>query len=402
MSRTRLIEKANTWAEKIKPAVDRALDKGEPFFEVLVDGHRYVSLTTIDATGDNTLVYLTRAQATRLMSKLKRRRRPGAQETNCTEGEEDMKTILMILLLCACCGDVTNGIGPDGMLPDGGADGTADGNDTRDPDAMPPATTAIPGGMFWRSYDAVDYTDGTHVATVSSFRLDTYEVTVARFRAFLAAGKGVQGGPPAQAPGVRGWDSSWNALLADSTGTLTTALACGAQATWTTAAGSNEQKPINCVSWYEAQAFCIWDGGYLPSEVEWNYAEAGGDEQRVFPWSSPATSTAIDSTYASYNNGGGGGAIKSVGSYSPKGDGRWGQADLVGNVSEWTLDYLVDANTYVDPCTDCVQVNSASGVRIHRGGNFGSPMNLLRVGSRPARNPTERSVGQGFRCARPQ
>ncbi len=49
-------------------------------------------------------------------------------------------------------------------------------------------------------------------------------------------------------------------------------------------AGSNENQPINCVTWYEAFAFCISDGGYLPTAAEWNYAAAGGSDQRAYPF----------------------------------------------------------------------------------------------------------------------
>jgi hypothetical protein len=61
-----------TWAEKIRPAIDRALDDQKPTFEVLVDGHRFVSLLTVDLVGDNTLVYMTRAETRRLIRKLQK------------------------------------------------------------------------------------------------------------------------------------------------------------------------------------------------------------------------------------------------------------------------------------------------------------------------------------------
>src|SRR4051794_29636074 len=45
----------------------------------------------------------------------------------------------------------------------------------------------VPGGTFLRGYDNVTHTDQTHPASVSNFRLDKYEATVGRFRAFVAA-----------------------------------------------------------------------------------------------------------------------------------------------------------------------------------------------------------------------
>lgn len=118
--------------------------------------------------------------------------------------------------------------------------------------------------------------------------------------------------------------------------------------TWTDTPAGNEHRPMNCVSWYEAMAFCVWDGGYLPTEAEWNYAAAGGDQQRVYPWSSPAGSlTPVDGSHASYWDGtncvGDGAAgcavtdLVAVGT-KPLGDGRCGQSDLAGNVAEWVLD----------------------------------------------------------------
>src|SRR4051812_17967378 len=57
---------------------------------------------------------------------------------------------------------------------------------------------AIPGGTYYRSFDlAGDGISGdmSFPATVSNFRLDKYEVTVERFRAFVNAGMGTQASP---------------------------------------------------------------------------------------------------------------------------------------------------------------------------------------------------------------
>lgn len=57
---------------------------------------------------------------------------------------------------------------------------------------------------------------------------------------------------------------------------------------------------MNCLTWYEAMAFWVWDGGYLATEAEWNYASMEGSQQRVYPWSNSARSLAIDGTRANY------------------------------------------------------------------------------------------------------
>jgi sulfatase modifying factor 1 len=145
--------------------------------------------------------------------------------------------------------------------------------------------------------------------------------------------------------------------------------------------------------WYEAFAFCIWDQGRLPTEAEWNYAAAGGAEQRVFPWSTQDAPNTLDETFAVYNTQ----DLSAVGS-RPKGDGKWGQADLAGNVGEWILDWFQDPYGLA-PCHDCADLQD-TGMRVRRGGAYGMNEDPLYVGYRAAYPPEARSAQLGFRCAR--
>jgi formylglycine-generating enzyme required for sulfatase activity len=273
---------------------------------------------------------------------------------------------------------------------------------------------AVPGGTFYRSYDGTTlHPDMGSPATVSPYALDVYEVTVGRFRAFVNAGYGTQGRPPAAGSGGHpqlsgsGWDAGWNTNLAATTTDLVSAVNCPTYGTWTPGAGASDTRAMNCVTWFEAMAFCIWDGGYLPTDAEWNYAASGGVDQRAYPWSvSPASSTAIDCTYANYliNNpigahcmNGTPDGVNRVGSESPKGDGRWNQADLAGNVWEWTLDWYTDS--YPNPCNDCANMTDGT-YRVIRGGSFDSDASFLRAADRDQDPPANRDGYLGFRCAR--
>jgi sulfatase modifying factor 1 len=289
----------------------------------------------------------------------------------------------------------------------------------------------VAGGPFLRSDDSVQM-DAAAPATISTFRLDALEIEVWRFQAFVTAmvlgaplpdagagvhaylpgGQGLSGGGDA---GVHetGWDPSWNAMFPDG-GTPTELQAawnanldCSPLvATWETGSLSPTNVPINCVTWYEAYAFCIWDGGFLPSEAEWNYAATGGSGQRLYPWggADPGTTsayaiygclyppgTACDTgSMASTANIAGGGS-------TTKGVGRFGQWDLAGNVSEWTLDFY--DSTYPTPCADCAELSPRTQ-RVYRGGGFDSPKSFLYTSTRIPADPTGRFNDVGFRCAR--
>ncbi|WP_437670080.1 formylglycine-generating enzyme family protein [Sorangium sp. So ce131] len=264
-------------------------------------------------------------------------------------------------------------------------------------------------GNYLRSYDGVVHRDTSHPAAVSDFRLDRYKITVGRFREFVKDGRGVQANPPMVGVGAHprvsgtGWHQNWKNYLALTTAELKAALHCDLHgiSTWTDEPGPNETLPINCINWYEAFAFCAWDGGRLPSEAELNYAAAGGDWQREYPWGS-----GIDGEHAVYRCTADGSVagdctlndILPVGSM-PLGDGRWGHSDLAGNLWEWAMDWW--SEELFLPCLDCVFIGADTELRrVTRGGSFRAPEGDLRVAERDKSGHEDRVNNIGARCAR--
>jgi formylglycine-generating enzyme required for sulfatase activity len=243
------------------------------------------------------------------------------------------------------------------------------------------SASSVPGGTYERS----DQPGAT--ATVSAFALDDYEVTVGRFRKFIAAYTQTMtlagsGKNPNDALDP-GWDSAWNGKLPASSAALATAVQCSG-GTFTAATGANELEPVTCVNWYEAFAFCAWDGARLPTEAEWNYAAAGGTDELSYPVFCPGSC----------------GKVQAVGSKAPAGNGKWGQADLVGNAWEWNVD--VFANPYVaGACDDCANTNGAGATqRVFRGGSAGNDATFLLSANRYGRDPSDHNAFIGLRCAR--
>ncbi len=273
----------------------------------------------------------------------------------------------------------------------------------------------VPGGTYYRTYanDGTGPTGFADPATVSGFRLDKYLVTVGRFRQFVNAvssPSGVSAWLPAPETGKHihlnggsglsataggyepGWSTADNGNIAPTDGNL----GCDLWATWTTTAGAQDNLPINCVNWYEAYAFCIWDGGFLPSEAEWEYVAAGGSQQREFPWGATDPTGNLYAVDACDLPSPGCQAIAPVGT-ATLGAGYWGQLDLSGEVSEWALDSYAP---YADPCADCVAVAQLSGTGATRVVRGGSVLAVQRPPSRATGDPTQRDFVIGFRCAR--
>lgn len=255
------------------------------------------------------------------------------------------------------------------------------------------AAPQINGGQFDRINDPSAH------ANVADFHLDKFEVTVARFRQFFEsypANKPAAGAGKHPLIDGSGWNAAWDAALPKDQAALSAMLACNATfRTWTESAGANEDLPITCVTWYTAFAFCAWDGGRLPTEAEWNYAAAAGDEQWPYPWgdAGPDTGHVILDCQTDAPS-----CILRVGS-KPLGNGKWGHADLAGSMAEWTLDYHGELPS---PCASCANLADGGFGRELRGGDFSHDAGAILTTARLGAIPDGMQDYQGIRCARDQ
>ena len=146
-------------------------------------------------------------------------------------------------------------------------------------------------------------------------------------------------------------------------------------------------QPVRGISWYEADAYCLWRGKRLPTEFEWEKA-ARGLAGQIYTWGNE-----FKRENANFEK-----TVLPVGQKKPD-KSVFGNYDMNGNVSEWTASWYqpYPGSTYEDK-------NYGEKYRVIRGGainkrEHGFLREFAMLSFRNFAPPTLRSWDTGFRCA---
>ena len=165
--------------------------------------------------------------------------------------------------------------------------------------------------------------------------------------------------------------------------------------------------PVIFVMWGQAQQFCEWRGGRLPTEAEWEYAAGFNPDvaqKTTFPWGDVMneananfcdTNCNTDKRNVEFDDG-----HRDTAPVKSFEDGRSavGVYDMAGNVMEWVQDWY-DPDYYAES-SDANPLGPIEGTaRALRGGSWLSDISDLEVTSRGSYVPEVARANLGFRCA---
>jgi len=160
---------------------------------------------------------------------------------------------------------------------------------------------------------------------------------------------------------------------------------------------AHPQHPVGGVRFREAQGYCAFVGGRLPTEGEWERAARGAAVRARFPWGrfhDPRRGNhgaRVEPDADGYRH------AAPVGAF-PDGASPHGVLDLAGNAREWTADRYDPDRRHVGPAVD-PRGASSGGLRVVRGGSWLADPTALRVTARQPVPEDDVAVDLGFRCA---
>ena len=247
-------------------------------------------------------------------------------------------------------------------------------------DNTPSGMIAVKGGTFQMGNNGGSNEKPVHEVYVSDFYIGKYEVTVEEFKEFIDA-KGYK--TDAEKKGYSNiYDGKWKKKNG---------------VTWkcdvkgNTRSRSEYDHPVIHVSWNDADAYCRWKGGRLPTEAEWEYAARGGNKSRGYKY---AGSNNVKDV--AWYDGNSGSKTHKIGTKQPN---ELGIYDMSGNVWEWCWDWY-DSDYYSRSPKNNPQGASSGKYSVLHGGCWVSNVNYCRVAIRDRFSRDYSSHGSGFRIAR--
>lgn len=154
--------------------------------------------------------------------------------------------------------------------------------------------------------------------------------------------------------------------------------------------------PVTEVTWTGAQAYCQWVGGSLPTEAQWEYAVRGPDNY-LYPWGNAVFGDfgpQLSCQHATFP--GCTSQLSAVNAF-PQGKSWAGAENLLGNASEWTLDWYGEAFYQESPLENPIGPDTGT-TKVIRGGSWVTRFEYLRGTARFDADPNVPAADIGFRC----